>query len=75
MTTNFNVLLAEIEHVIDLIDIASERARQEAHAAGINVMDLIDIDGRRIMEELIHNRTRAETNLAIVKLMASLEEN
>lgn len=42
-----------------LIDVAMNRARQEAEAAGIDVLDLRTADGRWVMNDLIKAKGEA----------------
>lgn len=67
MVSKFAVLLEELQGVLDLIEIAEDKAKTEAAAMGCDVMDLRTADGKWVIHDLIVARTKALHAMALLE--------
>lgn len=67
MISKFAVLLEELQGVLDLIEIAEDKAKTEAAAMGCDVMDLRTPDGKWVIHDLIVARTKALHAMALLE--------
>jgi hypothetical protein len=71
----YTILREEVQGVLDLIEIAEDRAKTEAAALGCDVMDLRTPEGGWVMHDLLHSRIKALYALSLIKQMETAERN
>jgi hypothetical protein len=59
----------EINEVLTLIEIAMDKAREEAISMGIDVMELRTSDGRWVMHGLLATKVQATHSLLLLDLV------
>lgn len=75
MINQFTLLIEELQGVLDLIEIAEDKAKTEAAAMGCDVMDLRTADGDWVMHRLIFSRAQALAAMSYLKKLEAAEMN